>query len=227
LLKKATFLLFFILCQTANCQIKISGVIVDNNGLPIQGASVTIKSIENNSSLGYTFSVKDGIFDISIPSKTQNAIIKVTHLGYKAFSKVFVIQDRYTKLDNIIITQNTSKLNEVILKAEKRRIQKGDTTVFKVDKYINGTEENLKDVLDKIEGFDINNQGKITINGKQIDRLLVDGENLYKNQHSFATDNIPASLVGDLELIKNYSDFDALKTKEKSGITALNVKIKD
>lgn len=60
-----------------------------------------------------------------------------------------------------------------------------------------------------------------------MDRLLIDGEDLYKNQHQFATENISSQMVGNIELIRNYTDFETLKSENKSGITALNVNIKD
>ncbi len=67
----------------------------------------------------------------------------------------------------------------------------------------------------------------MTVGGKEVDRLLIDGEDLYKKQHQFATENFSSQMVGNIELIRNYTDFGTLKSENKTGLTALNVNIKE
>ncbi|WP_016990354.1 hypothetical protein [Flavobacterium sp. ACAM 123] len=103
----------------------------------------------------------------------------------------------------------------------------GDTLKYRIEKFLNGTEETLKDVLNKLPGLDVDNQGKIKVNGKAVDKFLIDGQEFFIDQQKIATDNITAEMIKNIEIIKNYTEFKQLKKEEKSGLTAINVKIKD
>ncbi|MNE44078.1 hypothetical protein D3C80_1382890 [compost metagenome] len=76
-------------------------------------------------------------------------------------------------------------------------------------------------------GISTNDKGKIIVNGKEITELLIDGENLYNKQHQLATENIASKAVKSVELYKNHTSFDKLRTDNPTEATALNILIKD
>lgn len=207
-------------------QYKIEGYVIDNNNNTIDGANIIIKKINSNDIITYTTSNSKGVF--MLQTKTGKYILKISYLGYKTIFQNIEVKKTDLQLNTLILLENSTELEEVILKAENTGIvQKGDVTQYKIDKFLNGTEENLKDVISKLPGLGINENGKITANGKEIDRLLIDGENLYKKQHQLATENINSEMVKDAELIRNYKDFESINQNKKTGITALNINIKD
>lgn len=204
------------------------GQILDMNGNSISNATVQIKSLNEENTLLFTSTNGKGKFEIKKNINQQNALLKISFIGYKTLKKEFTINADSIDFGNIVLLENIEELKEVIVKAESSGIsQKGYTTTFKIERFLNGTEENLKDVIQRIPGLNINDKGKITANGKTIDKLLIDGEDLYKNQHQIATENLPSNLINSIELIQNYIGHENLNKEEKSGKTALNIKIKE
>lgn len=211
--------------QITFSQIEITGIVLGKENRALEGATILLKTSDSQKTIAYTNSSNTGNFKILIPSGTYS--ISISYLGYEKFSKIVEVTDAFVDLGIINLIQNTSELKEVFLKAEKSIIQKGDTTIYKTKKFLNGTERNLLDVLLNLPGIGVNKNGKVTYRGKVVDRLLVDDENLYKNQHQFATENISSEMVGNIEVIKNYKDFEYIGTNDKTGITALNITIND
>ena len=204
------------------------GKVVDVINNPISNATIQIKSANEENTLLFTTSNVVGEFEVKKKIIAENVVLKISFIGYKTFKKEFKIDADNIDFGNIVLIEDIEELKEVIVKAEASGIsQSGDTTFYKIEKFLNGTEENLKDVIEKIPGLNINDKGKITANGKTIDNLLIDGEDLYKNQHQLATENLPSKIINSVELIQNYLGFDNLNTGEKTGKTALNIKIKE
>ena len=206
----------------------LKGKVVDINNNPISNATIQIKSANEENTLSFTISNSVGGFEVTKKVIAENAVLKISFIGYKTYKKEFKVSAENIDFGTIVLTENIEELKEVIVKAEASGIsQSGDTTFYKIEKFLNGTEENLKDVIEKIPGLNINDKGKITANGKTIDNLLIDGEDLYKNQHQLATENLPSKIINSVELIQNYLGFENLKTGQKTGKTALNIKIKE
>ncbi len=222
---KQLFCFFLFLPTLLFSQNSINGVIKDSSNNLIEGANIIVKT-EDNNTLAFGTSNNQGNFSIKINS--GGFVLKISYLGYKTVTQSIEMKNEDLNLQPIILIESNTELDEVILKAENNGVvQKGDTTQYIIEKFLNGTEENLKDVITNLPGLDINEKGKITANGKEIDRLLIDGENLYKRQHQLATDNVSSEMIKDIELIRNYKDFESIQQHKKTGITALNVNIKD
>ena len=204
------------------------GKIEDINGNPISNATIQIKSTDDINTYLFTTSNAFGEFEMSKKINLNKILLKISFIGFETIKKEFEINSEINDFGKLVLIENIEELKEVIVQAESSGIyQKGDTTTFNVEKFLNGTEENLKDAIEKIPGLNINDKGKITANGKTIDKLLIDGEDLYKNQHQIATENLPSKLINSIELIQNYTDFENLNVGEKTGKTALNIKIKE
>ena len=223
---KKQFICFFLFIPTLLIsQSSINGLIKDINNNGIEGANIIIKT-KDDKTVAFGTSNNKGRFSIKINS--GSFLLKISYLGCKTITQYIEIKNEDLNLQSIILIESSTELDEVILKAENDGIiQKGDTTLYKVEKFLNGTEVNLKDIINNLPGIDINEKGKITANGKEIDRLLIDGENLYKRQHQLATENVSSEMIKDIELIRNYNDFESIQKNKKTGLTALNVNIKD
>jgi len=203
----------------------VSGIIKNQDSLLLDGANVIVKTIDGNT-IAFGASNEDGVFKIKVNSGSY--IIKISNLGYKPNEQEIKIEDSNLNLGYVKLIESSTELDEVILKAENNGVfQKGDKTLYKIDKFLNGTEDNLKDIITKLPGLGINDNGKITANGKTIDKLLVDGEDLFKSQHQLATENLSSEMVKNVELIRNYKDFESVTKNDNTGVTALNVNIKE
>jgi hypothetical protein len=219
--------LFLLLVNMVNGQYKISGMVLSDANIPLYLSNIQIQNTTDHRTISFCTSEQNGSFLLELKEKGIYNL-KITALGYKSQLTEIEVKSSLLSLGIVILKEDKTELEEVLIKANSNGItQKGDTTFYKVERFLNGNEENLRDVIKRIPGLDINAKGKITSNGKEVDKLLIDGDNLYKNQHQFATENVSSKMIKNIELIKNYNDFESINNDKKTGITALNIKIKE
>ena len=229
--KKFLFVFFFFLvvnlCYSQK-EYTIEGKIVDQNDKTIANANVIVREITTQDIINYTISQSNGSFETNFKTTNEKITISISCLGYKTINTTISLNNSLVKLETIRLIDDATELKEVIVIAEKNDIiKKGDTTIYNVKKFLNGTEDNLKDLISNLPGMKINNNGKIEVNGNVISELLIDGENLYKNQHQFATENLNSKIVKSIEYYKNYTPYDKVKKDTLTNETALNIIIKD
>jgi hypothetical protein len=221
-------LIFFIIYQQSLSQNIIIGTIISENNSGVEGVNVVLKEINSESVIDYTVSQSNGFFKIKNKSKSKKLLITFNALSHEGFSKEIEITNDFTNIGKIVIKSNPLALKEVILESQRNAIiTKGDTTIYNVNRFLNGTEDSLKDLIENIPGIRISPKGRIEVNGVEITELLIDGDNLYKNQHKLATDNLTSDIVKSIEFYKNYTPFDKIKKDSLTGDTALNIIIKD
>ena len=225
--KKAVYLLFLLFGTNLYSQSIISGKIVNSKNTPIDQATIQIKNISNDNTLSFTQTDQSGFFKLEIKEKSIYNL-KISAFGYGKTTLKVAASDKTLNLNNIILQENQIELKNVIVKSESKGITEiGDTLRFRIEKFMNGTEETLKDVIKKLPGLEIDQQGKIKANGKNVDKLLIDGEEFFVNQQKIATENISSEMIKNIELIKNYTEFKNLNRNKKSEITAININIKE
>jgi hypothetical protein len=231
MLKKYLFLLFLFLSvhySFSQKQYTLEGRIVNIKKSGISNANIIAKEITSEKIINYDISKIDGSFKIILITDNDKINIAFSCLGYKTVNKIINLEKNVISIDQIELSEDSIELSEVIIDAEKKGItKKGDTLIYNVKKYLNGTENSLKDLISNLPGMKINSNGKIEVNGNVISELLIDGENLYKNQHQFATENLNSKIVKSVEYYKNYTPYDQVKKDSTTNDTALNIIIKD
>ena len=209
-------------------QYALEGQIVNNAKSSIANANIIVKDIATAKIINFDISKGDGAFKIIFNTTEDKVNIIISCLGYKTLNKIIVLENNTILLGKIELTEDAIELNDVIIDAEKNGItKKGDTLIYNIKKYLNGTEDSLKDLISNLPGMKINSNGKIEVNGAAITELLIDGENLYKNQHQFATENLNAKIVKSVEYYKNYTPYDKVKKDSLTNDSALNIIIKE
>jgi hypothetical protein len=144
-------------------------------------------------------------------------------LGYKPIEYDFVaLKD--TKKD-FTLQQSSEQLDEVII--EMPVTLRGDTTIYKTSTFIDGSERKLKNVLKKLPGVEVDKNGTVTVQGKKVTKMLVDGKKFFGGNSKLAVENIPADAVGNVEVIDNYNEVSFLKGLSDSDEMAMNIKLKE
>ncbi|WP_432222839.1 carboxypeptidase-like regulatory domain-containing protein [Flavobacterium sp. TMP13] len=222
------FICFFLFLSSGiYSQNMVTGKIVSQTNKTVSNASVQIKLSKDEQTIAFGQSNNIGVFNLNI-NKKGNYHLRITALGFKTSIKEINITSSLLDLKNIILEESSIELKEILIEKESSGMTEvGDTLHYRIEKFMNGTEENLKDILNKLPGLNVDNQGKIKVHGKTVDRLLIDGQEFFTDQHKIATDNINAEMVKNIAIIKNYTDFKKIKKNEESGLTAINVSIKE
>ncbi|MBK7097683.1 MAG: hypothetical protein IPH58_04135 [Sphingobacteriales bacterium] len=136
---------------------------------------------KNDSTLvNYTRAAKDGAFEIKTPDSTQTYLLMITHPYFADFiDSVKVFKDEISNLGIIHLFSKIKMLEEVVVKGNRAIYLKGDTTVFTADSFKVAEGANVEELLRKLPGFQVDRSGKITAQGQNVKKVLVDGEEFF------------------------------------------------
>jgi hypothetical protein len=216
---KQLFFIFFPFFVFSQNQIKIK--VLDSNLNPIERSVIFIS--QNDKQVLFGATDNEGQFEKNL--EKGNYDIKISKLGFKTFNQALVI-DKPSSVE-YILEELAKKLETVIIKSRPNIMKiKGDTISYDLKKIVDGTENKIEDVIKKLPGLNVDQAGKVSYKGQEIDNVLIDGNEFFNNKHQMATQNIDAKMVEGIDLLLNHSGFAGDKSGAKKGI-ALNLKMKE
>ena len=187
---------------------KISGKLIDElTDEPLQDANIRILVQKDSTFVEGRASEEDGSF--SIPLKYGSYIIQVSYIGYHDVFKdtVVTVENSNIKLGTISLENDNILLSEAIITATAPEIiVKGDTVEYNADYYKVTESAVVEDLLKKMPGVEIDKDGKILINGKVIQKILVDGKEFFSDDPKIASKNLPAKMVDKIKVFEKRSD---------------------
>ncbi len=223
---KKTFLIVF-LCSIniLFSQIKFDGVVKDSIGNPLELANIIVLDQKTNTLDSYSITDEKGYYSFEL-EKNTNYKFQVSYIGMNSFEEIINIKESNITRDFLLQADNA--LDEVELTYEMPVTIKGDTIVYNADSFKNGSERKLEDVLEKLPGIEINEDGQVEIEGKVVNKLMVNGKDFFDGDTKIATKNIPSNAVDKIQVLRNYSEVGQLSsvTNNKDNF-ALNIKLKE
>ena len=119
-------------------------------------------------------------------------------------------------------------LDEVELTYEMPVSIKGDTLVYNADSFKRETDKKLEDVLKRLPGVDINDDGEVEVEGKVVEKVMVEGKDFFDGDTKLATKNIPANAIDKVQVLKNYDEVGQLRNvRSNEDNIAINIKLKE
>lgn len=230
--KKLTVILCFIVlfCLPAlSQQASIKGTITDtSNHKNLTDAVISLLNKKDSVLVTFTRSNKEGAFHLHHLEPGQY-IILVSYPGFADYADEFALHDSKTlDLKNIPLTPKSIVLQEVIVKTNLAIRLKGDTTEFTADSFHVKEGATVEELLKVIPGFTVNKQGQITAQGKQVDKVLVDGEEFFGDDPTVATQNLSARIVDKVQVYDTKTAQDNMKgIGSNSDAKTINIKLKE
>ncbi len=224
---KFYFILLFLLCNYLNAQ-TLQGTVTDANGI-VTNVNVIIKKPQlPNLIFQFSKTNDKGVYSVILNKPLDSIIVEIQSYKYEPIRK---------KLDNIhskgkIITLNfyleprVTTLKEVVVSNYNPIKVKKDTITYDVQKFKNGSEKVVEDLLKNLPGFEVKNNGEIKYKGKGIKKMLLDGDDLFDSQYTIGSKNIDVELLDKVEAIENYNENALLKGLVSSDDVAINLKLK-
>ena len=224
-MKKLLLLAIFMVTIISNAQIKLTGVVKDSIGNPLEMANVLAINKKTKKMASYGFTDAKGNYKLDL-GKNGTYSIKISYVGMKTLDfevitkEVNVVKNVTLKEDNMLDGINiVSKMPVTI---------KGDTIIYDADSFKNGSERKLGDVLKKMPGVEVNDAGEIEIEGKKVEKVMVDGKDFFDGDSKLATKNIPSNAVDKIQVLRNYGDVNQLKgVQNNQDRVAINIKLKE
>ena len=218
----------FFFCSSMFCQqTKLEVFVTNSSKMPLE--SVTISFFDeqaNNLFFGRT----DGKGVLTFESDFKNIkklIVYANSLGFYEKTLEFDINFLISnpKID-IRLIESSEMLKEVVIESDQKIKIAGDTTFIKVAKFVNNTEQTLEDVLKKLPGIKVSPDGSVIAHGKPIDKLLVDGDDVFDKNYKLLTKNLDAKVLEEIQILDSFEDNPILKQLSNSQKVALNIKFK-
>lgn len=221
--KKAFALLLCILFTlVASAQNHISGIVIDSlSQKPIAKANIML--LKDGKVVTFCRSNDKGEFSLSHSiSNLKDLQLQATALEYKK-KRIAISTPTNNRIEMV---QQIFEMQEVTVKAGPITGVK-DTITFDLTRFTSERDNSLKDVLAKLPGVNVDNSGKISVNGKDISRFTVEGLDLSDGKYNKLTENIKAKDVKKAEVIEHDQPIKALRNKVFSDNVAMNVTLKD
>lgn len=184
----------------------ISGRIVDGAGEALPDATIRLLSARDSSYLKGTTSGSNGFYRLS-GVESGKYIVQCTFIGYNTAHKDVAVGGTDVRLRPIAMTESSIMLSEATVTGVKTQIQvKEDTIEFNADSYKTQPNAVVEDLLKRLPGVEVDSEGKITANGKEVKKILVDGKEFFSDDPKVATKNLPVDMVDKLQVVDRQSD---------------------
>lgn len=218
---------FFILClfhgllpATAAAPETVSGTVVDGeNRRPIAG--VVVQALDRQGrSTAFASSDGDGAFKVRISDTTDS--ISLRCMGYETVK----LPRSYDFAREIEMWPKATQLKDVVVMAPDI-YARGDTLVFNVAQYANATDNAIIDVIKRLPGIKVDNDGTIKYQGKPINKFYIDGDDILGGQYGLVTDNLSHKDVKSVEVMENHQPVKALEGIEFPEEAGMNIRLND
>ncbi|MUU77810.1 carboxypeptidase regulatory-like domain-containing protein [Winogradskyella endarachnes] len=224
-MKNVLALLCIVIASSSFAQIKLQGVVKDSIGTPLELANVIAINKESNSLESYGITDSKGKFVLSL-SKNTLYNIQISYIGLKSVDETIQTKEENLTRNFNMVADN--QLDAVEITYEMPVTIKGDTLIYNADSFKNGSERKLEDVLKKLPGVEINDDGQVEVEGKVVDKLMVNGKDFFDGDSKLATKNIPSNAVDKVQVLRNYSEVGQLSgVQNNQDNVAINIKLKE
>lgn len=194
---------------------------------PLEMATVTLMNASDTTKFKYASSDMNGKVTVSnvLPGKY---IFKAEYMGYKTDRQMIEVKDRSLDMGVVSLEENVNMLDEVTVSAVGNPIViKKDTLEYSASSYKIADSENLEDLLKKLLGIEVDSDGKITKDGQEITKIMIDGKPFFLNDPQIATKNLPANIIEKVKIYEKKSDqaeFTGIDDGEEETVIDLSVK---
>jgi hypothetical protein len=208
-----------------NAQVKLMGVVKDSIGEPLEMANVLAINKVTKKMASYGFTDSKGNYKLEL-AKNGVFNIKISYVGMKAAD--FLVETKTENIVKNVMLAYDNALDGINIVSKMPVTIKGDTIVYNADSFKNGSERKLEDVLKKLPGVEINDAGEIEVEGKTVEKIMVDGKDFFDGDTKLATKNIPSNAVDKIQVLRNYADVSQLSSVQNNqDRVAINIKLKE
>ena len=214
-----TLFSLFLFLSSAFAQRQIKGKIIDSKGIPIESVTIIIKDKSRNT-INFTRTNEKGEYAIAIKDPTTAFTIEATSIGYKNADIVITANQ---KEYNFTLGIEETKLKTVVVKNKPSLKVSGDTLNYKPSDFAGKQDRSIGDVLSKMPGMEVDDNGKIKYNGKAISNFYIDGDNLLDDKYNILSESVPYNIVDSLQVIQNDQPIKMLRKNNMSQNVAINL----
>lgn len=194
----------------------------------LESATVHLEKLKDSSVVTYTISDKNGKFKLEGTTFEKELRLVASFVGYKSFSRKITFSKGTYQLGTIELEDVGNVLDEVVIKSRAPITIKKDTLEFNVKSFKTKKDANVEDLLKKLPGVEVDAEGKITVNGKPVNKILVNGKPFFGDDPTITTRNLSKEIIEKVQITDTKTKSEAF-TGEKGDAEnkTINLTIKE
>lgn len=213
---------------TSYAQTKITGSVVDETDkTKLTNATVMLLHARDSILVDFTRANQDGKFTITNPD-TSNYLLIISYPKFGDFFQEIAKGSGDKNLGEITMQSAANLIEEVLITGKIPVVIKGDTVEYDASSFVTEKNAKVEDLLKVLPGISVDATGKITAQGKTVEKVLVDGEEFFGDDPKLVTRNIRSDMVDKVQVFEKKSE-EAERTGVDDGqrIQTINVKLKE
>ena len=229
-MKKSILMMLLLLVSIASFAQErlVSGAIIDRDTKdPVEQVTVQLLKTDSTYVTG-AISNEKGLFHLNAPENGKY-LLKITSVGYKPTVKRVVIeQDKDLALGNVVVGADAIMLKGAVVTAMAQKVTlKEDTFVYNSAAYRTPEGSVVEELVKRLPGAEVSDDGTIKINGKEVKKILVDGKEFMTGDTKTALKNLPTSIIDKIKAYDEKSDLSkvtGIDDGEEQTVLDFNVK---
>lgn len=209
------FLFFLVKIQAQNT-VTINGKAVDELQIPVEAATVYLSQKKDSAVIDYTITDKEGKFKLEVKKIDEPVFFRVSDDLNGDFFVEFPSLNENKDLGEITLSTAINLNEAVVTGAPPIRI-KTDTLEFNASSFKVRPDANVETLLKQLPGVDIDEEGKITVNGKEVNQILVNGKPFFSKDGKIALENLPANIINKVQVTDTKTKKEELAGDKASG----------
>jgi len=207
-------LLFSVFTFSQEKRFEITGqLIAEDTQQPLESATIYLERIKDSSVVSYTISDKLGKFKLEETTYADSLNFYVSFVGYATYLKKLAIDREKIDLETITM-QLDNKLDEVYIESTAPITIKKDTLEFNVKSFKTKKDATVEDLLKQLPGVEVDDEGNISVNGKSVNQILVNGKPFFGNDPTITTKNLTKDIIEKIQVVDTKTKAEAFTGEE-------------
>ncbi|MDR3006367.1 MAG: hypothetical protein LBV59_00440 [Sphingobacterium sp.] len=210
--------------SVSQAQVCVSGK-VTSAGKPLGSVRVDLCSADSSGLIQYTFTNQFGQYRFD-GIQLDQIVLRFKALSYNTLNEPVLLKKTDTILNVELSAGGVERLQEVLVHAKRPYRLGRDTIELQTSSFLQGDERTVEDLLRKIPGLSVGNDGIIKIGDKEVEKVMVEGDDLFGKGYRLLTQNMSVQPLEKVQILQRYSNNKHLKGIENSDKVALNLSLK-
>lgn len=188
---------------------KISGTLISEvDQSPLESATIYLETLTDSTLVTYTISDKNGEFILDNRTYEASLNLTISYIGFEAYTQTITMRNKPMDLSTIEM-QSANVLDEVIIRSRAPITVKKDTLEFNVASFKTKRDANVEDLLKELPGVEVDEDGAIKVNGKEVNQILVNGKPFFGDDPTITTRNLTKELIEKVQITDTKSKAEA------------------
>lgn len=206
--------LFFTLPLAAQQEgVNILGTVIEKEtDAAIEQATVRLLNLKDSSLVRGTATNRSGRFTLKNVAPGPY-LLHISYVGFDPLYQPLQITGKTdpVKLGKLALTEGGVQLGEALVIGKAPEVTvRNDTLEYNADSYKVAEGSVLEDLLKKMPGVEVDKEGKVTVNGKEIKKIMVDGKEFFSDDPKVASKNLPSKMIDKVQVLDKKSDMAAM-----------------